>query len=222
MDRFLAFAQSKQKEIIAFIRELVECESPSDDAAAVDRFMDLFASKVAGMAATRRLGRGGKFGHHLRCEFDLPGRGKKGRVLALGHADTVWPAGTLRSMPFREQDGRLWGPGVFDMKSGLAFFVFAMQAIRELEAAAPRRVVLQINSDEEAGSESSRAYTEEAARKSDFVLVLEPGAGSAGKLKTARKGVGEYSVWVRVRLRTQVWISARARTRLSSWRGKSK
>lgn len=194
MDGLLSFARSKQKEIIAFIRELVECESPSNDAASLRRFADLFASRTADVAKVRALD-----GGHLRCEFKLPGRKKEGRILALGHSDTVWPLGALKTMPFREKDGRLWGPGVLDMKSGLAFFVYAMRGLRELNIPVSRSVMLQINADEEIGSESSRRYTEEAARQSDFVLVLEPGTGLDGKLKTSRKGVGEYIVVVRGR-----------------------
>ncbi len=99
-------------------------------------------------------------------------------------------------MPFQQEQGRLWGPGVLDMKSGLAFFVFAMRAIRELDVPVPHKVVLQLNADEEVGSTTSRALTEEAARRSHRVLVLEPGTGLAGKLKTARKGTGSYRVTV--------------------------
>src|SRR5688500_1918854 len=118
------------------------------------------------------------YGHrHLRCEFNLPGRRKNGRILALGHSDTVWPLGTLRQMPFRKAKGRLWGPGVLDMKSGLAFFVFAMRGLRDLDIPVASQVVLQVNADEEVGSETSRALTEEAARRSRAVLVLEPGTG---------------------------------------------
>jgi glutamate carboxypeptidase len=102
-------------------------------------------------------------------------------------------------MPFRNKQGRLWGPGVLDMKSGIAFFVFAVQALRELDVAVGRRVVLQVNSDEEVGSESSRPLTEEAAQSSSAVLVLEPGTGLDGKIKTARKGVGDYTVTVKGR-----------------------
>jgi glutamate carboxypeptidase len=102
-------------------------------------------------------------------------------------------------MPFRHAQERLWGPGVFDMKAGLAFFIFAMRALRDLDVEVPRKVVLQVNSDEEVGSESSRALTEEAARASVAVLVLEPGTGLEGKLKTARKGVGDYTIVVRGR-----------------------
>jgi glutamate carboxypeptidase len=108
----------------------------------------------------------------------------------------VWPMGTLRSMPFRQEKGRLWGPGVLDMKSGLAFFVFAMRALRELEIPVSKKVVLQLNADEEVGSHTSRALTEAAAKRSDLVLVLEPGTGLEGKLKTARKGVGLYRIAV--------------------------
>ena len=196
MDPILAFARSKQKDIIAFLREMVECESPSDSAVDVNRFVELFSTRVAGFAKVKTLP-GGKFGKHLRCEFQLPGSKKKGQILALGHSDTVWPLGTLKSMPFLEKDGRVWGPGALDMKAGLAFFVYALEAIRELDLPVSRKVVLQINSDEEVGSDTSRPLTEEIAAKSDFVLVLEPGTGLEGKLKTARKGVGDYTVTVR-------------------------
>lgn len=192
MDSLLRFARSEQKHIIALIRQLVECESPSDDAVALDRFVALMSDVVAPMARIRTF-KGG----HMSCEFDLPGKKKSGRILALGHSDTVWPMGTLRSMPFRQHKGRLWGPGVLDMKSGLAFFVFAMRGLRELDIPVASNVVLQINADEEVGSESSRALTEEAARASSRVLVLEPGTGLEGKLKTARKGVGDYRVRVK-------------------------
>jgi glutamate carboxypeptidase len=199
MDRFLRYARQQQNDTIALIRELVECESPSDHPPSVDRLVSLIADRVSGMARVRTF-RGGAFGMHLRAEFELPGlkkRAKEGQILALGHSDTVWPLGTLASMPFRIASGRLWGPGVLDMKAGIAFFIFAMRALRELDVPVTRRVVMQLNSDEEVGSESSRALTEEAARESAAVLVLEPGTGLEGKLKTARKGVGDYVVTVR-------------------------
>jgi glutamate carboxypeptidase len=102
-------------------------------------------------------------------------------------------------MPFRQGRGRLWGPGVLDMKAGLVFFVFAMRILRELDVPVRRKVILQVNADEEVGSGSSRSLTEQAARQSIAVLVLEPGTGVEGKLKTARKGVGDYRITVRGR-----------------------
>jgi len=200
MHPFLDFARSKQSAIVALIRELVECESPSDHPPSVNRFVDLVASHVGDMGKVRTFP-GGRFGRHLRCEFRLGGAGKRteGAILALAHSDTVWPLGTLAHMPFREKNGRLWGPGVLDMKSGLAFFLYAVRALRALDVPAARKVVLQLNADEEVGSQTSRPLTEEAARKSAVVLVLEPGQDLDGKLKTARKGVGGYTVTVKGR-----------------------
>jgi len=185
----LKFAQQQQGAIIAQIRAFVECESPSGDTAALKRFADLVTTTMSGWARVR-------FNGNLVAEIALPGRKKSGQVLALGHLDTVWPIGTLAQMPFRQKDGRLWGPGVLDMKSGIAFFLAAARALRELDIPVARRVLLQLNCDEEVGSHSSRALTEKNAAQSDCVLVLEPGTGLAGKLKTARKGVGDYRVTV--------------------------
>jgi len=182
----------------ALIRQFVECESPSDDPAAVNRFVELVSDTVANFASIRTYP-GGSFGKHLGCEMRLPGNKKHGRVLALGHSDTVWSLGTLGSMPFRRADGRLYGPGVYDMKAGIAFFIFAIRALRELEIPVASRVLLQLNSDEEVGSDSSRPLTERHAKQSQAVLVLEPGTGRTGKLKTARKGVGGFTVVVRGR-----------------------
>ena len=196
MDPYLRYARRHQKEIIALIREFVECESPSDSPADVNRFVDLLAARVGDIAKVNTFD-GGAFGKHARVEFTLPGSKKTGQILGLGHSDTVWTLGTLKTMPFLEKKGRLWGPGVLDMKAGLAFFIFAMRALREMDAPIGKKVVMQVNSDEEVGSETSRPLTEDAARVSDAVLVLEPGTGLEGKLKTARKGVGDYLITVR-------------------------
>ena len=195
VDSLLAYAHSKQKEIIALIRRMVECESPSDSPREVARFVELLAETISPIAAVK-VHHAGKFGPNLEAQFHLPGKKKRGQVLALGHSDTVWAMGTLRSMPFREAEGRLWGPGVLDMKSGLAFLIFAAHALRDLDIPAPSRVLLQVNADEEVGSESSRELTEKNGRRSQAVLVLEPGTGMEGKLKTARKGVGGVGVKV--------------------------
>jgi len=194
VDEVLAHVQAQQNELIALIRRFVECESPSDDPHAVNGFVDLIASTVEPFAGVETFA-GGGFGQHLLCEFALPGPAKrKGDILALGHSDTVWPMGTLAKMPFRNEKGRLWGPGVLDMKAGIAFFIFAMRALRDLDIPVRSRVRMLINSDEEVGSDSSRHLTQETARRAKAVLVLEPGTGLEGKLKTARKGVGDYTI----------------------------
>jgi len=198
VDPLFRHVQGFESEITALLRRLVECESPSDDPAAVNRFVELVADTIAPFARVKTVP-GGTFGRHLTAEMSLPGRKKTGQILVLGHSDTVWPLGTLRSMPFRQEKGRLWGPGVLDMKGGIAFFIFAVRALRELEIPVPSKVLLQLNSDEEVGSQSSHALTEKNAGRSHAVLVLEPGTGLEGKLKTARKGVGVFTVTVRGR-----------------------
>src|ERR1019366_3394727 len=102
VDSLLSYARARQSEMAALIRQFVECESPSDDAAAVNRFVELVSDTLTPFGKVKT------FGGHLVCEVQLPGRKKSGQVMALGHADTVWPVGTLRTMPFREADGRLW------------------------------------------------------------------------------------------------------------------
>src|SRR5579872_4194159 len=113
MDPILSWARRNQPKVISLIRTFVECESPSDSPRDVKRFMDLVAESAADMAVSRRTSAGA-----LSLKFKLPGTKKSGQLLALGHADTVWPMGTLKQMPFRRGQGRLWGPGVLDMKAG--------------------------------------------------------------------------------------------------------
>jgi glutamate carboxypeptidase len=187
MPSFLRQATEKQEETISLIQALVECESPSGlNDLLIEATKDLATAKIVKKS-------------HLRLEFSLGfpgGKRKSPQLLALGHSDTVWEPGTLKSMPFRRADGRLWGPGVLDMKAGIAFFLTAMRILHEQDIPLPHPVVLLIVSDEEIGSPTSRDVTEAEARKSSHVLVLEPGTGLTGKLKTSRKGVGNYQLLV--------------------------
>jgi len=185
----LEWAEAHLEETIALIGELVECYTPSGDARAIQRFNELFRVRVAGFGEVREFE-----GGHLQCRFDLPGGEKNGRILALGHLDVVKP-----HVAFRVGEGRVWGRGAFDMKGGLAFFLMAVRALRDLEVPVKREVLLQLNADEETGSLTSRAITEEVARGSVAVLVMEPSNGLDGKLKTERKGLGHYAVVVRGR-----------------------
>jgi len=131
------------------------------------------------------------FGDVLELHFGLT-RSSRKPLLLLGHLDTVWPLGTLRTMPWREVDGRFWGPGVLDMKAGVVMALTAISTLRELKLERP--VILLLNSEEEVGSPISRAITERLALQSEVVFVLEPAQGLA--YKTARKGVGQYNVQV--------------------------
>ncbi|MBI3664690.1 MAG: M20 family metallopeptidase [Acidobacteria bacterium] len=196
MDAILSYAQARRDAMVELIRRLVEIESPSDNKAAVDRLGEFLADYLSAVADLR-VHRAKQVGNHLRVKFRLPGKKKGGQILALGHLDTVWSLGTLERMPFRVADGRLWGPGVFDMKTGIAIVVFAAESLRELGRPVGRRLVMQLNSDEEIGSDSSRAITEAEAKKSAAALVLEPSAGLEGRVKTGRKGVGDYTIRVK-------------------------
>ena len=172
--------------------QMVEVESPSDDKKAVDQIAALLAGRFERLGGHSKFHRTQNFGDHLQVDF----AGKRGGkpVLLLGHYDTVYPIGTLKTMPCRIADGRIWGPGTLDMKSGIAMMLHAIEALRAWhEDTMPRPVTVLLVSDEEVGSDSSRHITESLAKRSEAVLVLEPSYGLHGAVKTARKGVAEYS-----------------------------
>lgn len=179
--------------IAGLARELVAEESPSTDPAALERCGRLLVDRLqrAGAAVSRiNPGGGGPTAAHVVAEW--PGGGP--RVLLVGHFDTVWPVGQLLRMPLEERDGRLFGPGVLDMKAGLAIGITAAQIVAAtLPESSRPRVRLIATTDEEVGSATSRAAIETMARESAAVLVLEP-ALPGGALKTARKGVGEFEI----------------------------
>ena len=175
-------------ELLADLRELVECESPSDDLAAVERSADLVArigTERLGGAPERIVVDGI---HHLRWRFGAPTAPR--RVLVLAHHDTVWPLGTLARSPFTIADGVLRGPGCFDMIAGLVMALHAIADLGERDG-----VTLLVTGDEEVGSASSRALIEDEARRAEAVLVLEASA-DGGALKTARKGTSLYEVCI--------------------------
>jgi glutamate carboxypeptidase len=173
------------------LRTLVEIESPSDDKSAVDaavRFVATLAGEVGGRV---KLHKQKHFGNVLEVRFGSTRGGRKS-ILMLGHLDTVWPLGTLKTMPWRERDGRFYGPGVLDMKAGVVMALAAIRVLHQLGVSRP--ITLLLNSEEEVGSPVSRAITERLALASATVLVLEPAQGLA--CKTARKGVGDYHLHV--------------------------
>ena len=193
--RLLAYMNERKPDIVALIRTLVQIESPTFRAECVTKVGEAVSDAADDIARVTTYPQR-EYGDHIRLEFDVPTKGD-GQVLALGHLDTVWDVGTLERMPWREEDGRLWGPGVFDMKAGVAYLLFAARALRDLRLSCRRRYVGQLVSDEEIGSPSSTPLTKAEARKSAAVLVAEPSAGLEGNLKTSRKGGATYEVEVR-------------------------
>jgi glutamate carboxypeptidase len=190
----LRYFEGEQDALVRTIREFVEIESPSDDKAACDRMATFLAQRFEAFGGRARIRPATDYGNNLQIDF--PGREKLDPVLLLGHFDTVYPLGTLANMPCHVAEGRLHGPGVLDMKSGIALMLFAIEALQNWHTGLPRPVTVFLVSDEEVGSHSSRKITESLARESAAVLVLEP-AGPRGAVKTARKGVGEYKLIVK-------------------------
>ncbi len=191
----LRYFELRQDQMVQTIRELVEIESPSDNKQAVDRIARFLAPKFEALGGRVQLLPSNDFGESLQINFTSAASGKP--VLLLGHYDTVYPVGTLAKMPCMIENGRLRGPGVLDMKSGIALMLHAIGALQDWHGGLPRPVTVFLVSDEEVGSRSSRKITEALARKSAGVLVLEPAAGLRGAIKTARKGVGEYMLRVK-------------------------
>jgi glutamate carboxypeptidase len=185
----LHYFESQLPALIKTICEFVEVESPSDNKAAADRIGALLAARFEAAGGRATVHRAEKYGDNIQIDF--PGRERVKPVLLLGHFDTVYPLGTLANMPCRQSGDRLHGPGVLDMKSGVALMLYAIEALKAWHGGLPRPVTVFLVSDEEVGSYSSRKITEKLARESAAVLVLEP-AASRGAVKTARKGVGEY------------------------------
>ncbi|MHB1023166.1 MAG: M20 family metallopeptidase [Acidobacteriaceae bacterium] len=194
MDLQAAVAK-KEAWMLARLKELVNVESPSDEKAAVDEAVTLVAQWCTELDGRVKRHKQKRHGDLLEVRFG-PVRSKRKPVMLLGHLDTVWPRGTLKQMPFRVADGRVWGPGTLDMKAGVVMMLAALAVLQE-EAPLEQPVVVLLHSDEEIGSPVSRALTEKVAKTCAAVFVLEPAQGLAGAYKTARKGVGDYHLRVK-------------------------
>src|SRR5579863_3090858 len=192
MRALLAGARRKEAALLDLTQKLVRVESPSDDKTAVDACVSLAAARAKVLGGTVKLHRQRAHGDVLEVRFGS--KSKAGRVLMLGHLDTVWPLGTLKTMPCRVSEGRLWGPGTLDMKAGVAMAFTAIEILIEANLLG-REVVLLLNSDEEIGSPVSRPITERLAAECCAVYVLEPAQGLA--YKTARKGTGNWRIDVK-------------------------
>jgi glutamate carboxypeptidase len=184
----------QQDAVLGLTRDLASIESPSGDIVALERCAARLATEIeltGGEVARPRPSE--TTAAHVLATWPSAGP----RVLLLGHFDTVCPLGQIARQPVEIRDGRLFGPGVYDMKAGLAIAMTAVRAVLEVVPAAERpAIMLLATADEEVGSGTSRALIETLARGSAAVLVLEP-AMANGAVKTSRKGVGEFEIFVR-------------------------
>ncbi|HQZ38100.1 MAG TPA: M20 family metallopeptidase [Vicinamibacterales bacterium] len=189
--RLQDFCRSHEPWLLELIDALVAIESPTDDKAAVDRCGATLAGRLEQMGGRVTRVASQTAGDHLVARFGAGAR----QVLLLGHFDTVWPIGQLARMPIRREGDRLHGPGVLDMKAGIALGMLATGAVLELTPPEDASIVMLWTTDEETGSHTSRALIETEAAASTAVLVLEP-ALAGGALKTSRKGCGQYELVV--------------------------
>jgi glutamate carboxypeptidase len=185
-----------QPSMLAALEELVQHESPSTDKAALDAYAGVLAARFDKLGAETSLVFNANSGAQLKTKFHgLQGEAEKPGLL-LCHYDTVWPTGTINEMPFRIEGDKAYGPGIYDMKASHIMVEYALRAILELEMKLPRPIEVLFTSDEEVGSRTSRDLIEERALQAEYVLVLEPPTAE-GALKTARKGVGGFTLQVK-------------------------
>lgn len=194
--QLLGFFEDRRDEMVELIVKLARIESPSRVAAAQEPMRSALTAEFEALGLEVRRLEGEDGCDHLMArpadrDDSLPSQ------LLLGHLDTVWPVGTLETMPIEVVDGRLHGPGIFDMKAGLVQTIFALRAIRELGIDMPVDPVVLVNADEEIGSPDSRTHTVELAAEACRAFVMEPSYGPRGDLKTVRKGIGNFKLTVR-------------------------
>ncbi|MCI0524138.1 MAG: M20/M25/M40 family metallo-hydrolase, partial [Acidobacteria bacterium] len=185
---------TRQAAILKSIRELVERETKSREAARLDEIARFIAGQLREIGGQIELIPQPGYGTHLRARFNFDHGALERRVLVIGHLDTVWPTGTLERLPFRvTPEGRAHGPGIFDMKSGIVCAIEALRVMVAESLPTKRPITLVLTCDEEIGSKTSRSLVEEEAKNAAAALVLEPPA-PGGVVKTGRKGIGEFTV----------------------------
>ncbi|MGB5712281.1 MAG: M20/M25/M40 family metallo-hydrolase [Waterburya sp.] len=199
--QLLDYLHSRQTEMRTMLEELVLAESPSTVPAAQQKVLALLQKALEQRAYRVRRIRGRQTGGHLLAVPSNRRRSPFGDryqhqpiQLLLGHSDTVWPLGTLEKMPLFLRQGKMYGPGIYDMKAGLVQIVFALEAIAEQGFFPQITPVILINSDEEIGSYESTPQIRRLAKIAERAFVMEPSLGPTGKLKTRRKGVGEFTI----------------------------
>jgi len=192
MKEFLDYAENHTQEILDTLKHMVELESFTSDKNGTDSLSAYIIRRLDELGAQTTIIPQEKVGNHVVADIE----GGEGRIMLLCHMDTVWPKGTIEKRPFTVENGIAYGPGILDMKAGIAIALHALETLRANGLQPTHKVKIVLNSDEEIGSTSSRQLIEDEASKSDQVFCLEPGAGPKGALKTGRKGVGMFQVKV--------------------------
>jgi glutamate carboxypeptidase len=187
--------RSVRAEMVEYLLGLSRIESPTEDPGSQAAVQAILSHSLRELGFRVRTIPGGDSGG---CLWAVPRRRESHAPvqLLMGHTDTVWPVGTLQSMPLVVDGDVVRGPGTFDMKAGLTQMVFALRTMAALGLEPPATPVLFVNSDEETGSPESKRWVERLARRVRRAFILEPALGETGKLKTRRRGVANYTVTV--------------------------
>ncbi len=190
-----AWIRAHEAEFVRLVSDMVLAESPSTDPAAQAAVFDIVTAELEAVSFETERIPGVRTGGQLRAwrRGADPGEGAQ---LLIGHVDTVWPTGTLETMPLRVEDGRLRGPGCFDMKAGVAQIALALRALHELGLSPTVEPVVFLNSDEEIGSPESESAIRKLASGAARALVLEPALTPSGLIKTSRRGTGHFEITV--------------------------
>ena len=198
MTNWLALAKSNNDNLFDLIEKLVSIETPTRDKAANDEISSFAANLMRSMGGEVTVHSQTEFGDHIAINWPSPdgNNNNKQHAFVIGHLDTVWPHGTLEQMGYSEKEGRLYGPGVLDMKAGIATTIVGLETLKHNNLWPNRPVKVLFNTDEEVGSPSSRPLVEHYAKGAAYALIMEPGQGSNGALKTERKGLGEFRISV--------------------------
>ena len=190
MKHLLPYFQQELPAALDFLESMVNMESPSTDKMLVDRFARFVGSRFESLGGELDFVPAERFGDHLRVKFSGQ---SANRILLLGHTDTVFPAGEVAKRPFQIRGSKAMGPGVFDMKAGILLIWMALRGLAHEKTPLANSITVLLTSDEEVGSTTSRALLETEAGLAKAVLVLEPSL-PGGILKTARKGVGRFTI----------------------------
>lgn len=191
-----SYFTDKKDEFLELLRTLVEQETPSDDPESISAIFSIISKEFENLDFEVTHFTGNETGGQLLCKpsgFNA----QKSCQLIIGHCDTVWDKGTIEEMPFEIENNHVSGPGVYDMKTGICMMIFSLRAIADLDEQLVVQPVFLINSDEEIGSEESSELIVQEAKKASRTIVLEPSLGTDGKIKTQRKGIGEFIISIK-------------------------
>jgi glutamate carboxypeptidase len=194
--KIMDYLKAHENHMIEFLKGLVALETPSKDVVSQSKIFRLLGDTLRDLDFFVLYVPGMKTGGYLYARPNNRNR-KNPLQLMLGHCDTVWVSETLKTMPIIKGEGKMTGPGIYDMKAGLTQLIYALKAIKELSLPMPLCPIVLINSDEEIGSRESREAIKRLSKIADRTFVMEPPLGLEGKLKTARKGLGRFTITVK-------------------------